>query len=186
MCSSLLISLLFPNNTDMVYKEGMGYWAECAHTHPKNCGRWIPHSHKIFHQNPRNSEEVLPSFSTRNYFLLGLSCILYRESTKVRKRNRGLRSVMVWSRLWSKVFWWPFSCVYRIVQSTDFSEELTQHIWVNYTDVHYPTPTGCLFSWLVWTTHQDAIKMPWLSSELFHMSWTLLRALMGNNTMNAL
>ncbi len=38
----------------------------------------------------------------------------------------------------------------------------------NYTDVHYPTPTGCLFSWLVSTTYQDAMALSWTVSHVMN------------------
>ncbi len=34
------------------------------------------------------------------------------------------------------------------------------------SDVHFPTPTGCLFSWLVSTTYQDAMALFWTVSHV--------------------
>ena len=36
------------------------------------------------------------------------------------------------------------------------------------SDVLYPTPTGCLFSWLVSTTHQDAMALFWTVSYVMN------------------
>ncbi len=48
----------------------------------------------------------------------------------------------------------------------------------------------CTFSYPSWVfvfmASVNYNRMPWLYSELYHISWPLLRALMGNNTMNAL
>ncbi len=35
-----------------------------------------------------------------------------------------------------------------------------------YSDVHFPTPTGCLFSWLVSTSYQDAMALFWPVSHV--------------------
>ena len=37
-----------------------------------------------------------------------------------------------------------------------------------FPDVHYPTPTGCLFSWLVSTTYQDAMAPFWTVSHVMN------------------
>ncbi len=103
-------------------------------------------------------------------------CLLYDSFVK------GL----IVQNLASEIFVHVCHILKRTVCSIKLRQKRSWECYKAVPDVHYPTPTGCLFSWLVWTTHQDAIKMPWLSSELCPMSWTLLRALMGNNTMNAL
>ncbi len=37
-----------------------------------------------------------------------------------------------------------------------------------FSDVHYPTPTGCLFSWLVSTAYQDAMALSWTVSHVMN------------------